>query len=166
MEVVRNDVGLITFKPTDTSFNTEKHKYKIVTNSMTVERYMAFEQWSIISASYNGTTNYFQYIKDLRKAYNTQDYAQVGKMIVDADLGLGFNKAKEHPILMLASTFVLRDDENFREYSEDFSKEKIKDWQEAGVNLLDFFYLSVAVSPILKKGYQLLTQSILTKKEK
>jgi hypothetical protein len=60
-------------------------------------------------------------------------------------------------VMRLAAVFIVREDEDVRYYNETIAQEKIKDWEEEGLDIQDFFI--IALSSI--KGWNQVLKSIM-----
>lgn len=83
------------------------------------------------------------------KAYqylNQQKFADAAVVMHNMANGIksATDEKRAHPVLLMASLFVVRDNEDLKVYDEKLALEKIEDWQAEGLNMADFFSLSLS----------------------
>ena len=145
---------------------TEKHTYTIA-KSISVEKYQEFELPQCqVAYGYS-----FEEINRILIAaighLNKADFVQAAVVLDNLRNSIknGIEK-RESPIIRLCMLFLIRDDENEREYSEAFHKDKYNDVVNSGVDYKDFFTLSMNILPGLLGAYKEISQATMSETAK
>ena len=144
-------------------FKTEKHTYKVFTDSISIDRFSVMQQKEVECLGYYSLVKPLEFQNELTKAFNAQNYAYLGKLLYDRTYFYHFDKKAIHPILEFCSVFIYREDEDAGVYDAKLAKEKIEDWKKSNLDILPFFTLSIKVSPTLSKAYNNFIQNISEK---
>lgn len=84
--------------------------------------------------------------------------ADVAVIVHQAREGIQDIVNREQPILKYCTCFINRENEDRRRFDENIMADKIKDWEEEGMNHLDFFPLAVNSVRGLKENFKLSIQ--------
>ena len=145
---------------------TDQHKYTIA-KSISVERYREFELLQA-EVAYGFTFDEIQKILVAAIGHlNKVDFVQAAVILDNLRNSIvsGIEK-RESPIIRLCMLFLIREDENERDYSEAFHKEKYNDIIKSGVDYKDFFSLAMNLLPGLLQAYKEISQATMSETEK
>jgi len=154
-------------------FHTEKHTYKILTESgIGIARYTQFQKMSIVRGFARDFGSIHSKLEQIKLLIAGEQ--QVGKMRSDAIIQLhaliegvsDFSKEQFDSGLWLCSLFVLREDEKVSVYDEAIAEEKIRDWADYGYSEIDFFLLSAGQVPGYAAAFQRILQDSQAAKER
>ena len=117
-------------------------KYKIK-NTLTLARFVEFEKLQ----NHFGFGLTFESI--VKKLNESIDYANKGKgveawnIIFNLKEGIAYRlEDRTHPVLLLASLFIITEDEDLTQWNEAEQKIKIDNWNKEGYDVNDFFQLA------------------------
>lgn len=132
---------MIKIDLTKNGFETVRHKYKFLTE-ISIDRFIVYQKhepeftfgltWDTI---YDKMIEIYNHLNRSR----LMDAGIIVKEILD---NVGTNKAKAYQydgMLMLATIFIVREDEDIEIFSYDVAKQKIDDWKGAGIDYSSFF---------------------------
>lgn len=140
---------LRTIETTAKGFETDKHKYVII-NTLPIERYIMYLKMQTeiaFDVSFSGVYNAFSAIIG---KLNESKPVEAGIIANNAQIGLSQLDTKRLPVLTMCSLFIIREDEDVREFSETVMDEKIDDWTKSGIEI--GFFLNFAEKLI--HGYE------------
>lgn len=142
-------------------FMANKKKY-IIKNSLSIDRFKEYEK---LVPQLTMGIGFDEMFSSLKKAYGYLNSSQpkpvdAGIIIHNLMNGIaGINDGKRiHPALKMAALVIDREDENPGTYDEKLMLDKINDWQEEGLNMLDFLDLSLSSIQGFNEKLSLLTQ--------
>ena len=138
---------------------TPKHRYKIA-DSKPVEKYIEFERLQCEVAYGYSFEEINRVIIAAIGHLNKADFVQAAVLMDNLRNSIknGIEK-RESPIVRLCMLFLIREDENEKEYSETFHKEKYNDVTSSGVDYQDFFSLAINTLPGLLQAYREVSQA-------
>lgn len=126
-------------------FMANGRKY-IIKDWLPIERWIQHEK---LQPQLTFGASFEQLFSNLGKAYaalNKQSFADAAVIIHNTMNGIknANDEKRAHPALLMAALFIVREEEDFYKYDEKVMLDKIEDWQKEGLNMLDFFHLSLS----------------------
>lgn len=158
-------IKLTQVTPDQLSFKANGRTY-LVESSLSIERYRIYEELSHLVAFGSNIEKTAEKFKKINDALSGPDVIgaikEVHELSTNAFYGMGRNLAKrENEILLFCTLFINREEEDRRRWDEALAKEKINDWEEAGISIDSFFLF--ATKQI--SGYQTLLNRLLLEDE-
>lgn len=146
-------------------FQANGTKY-IIKNTLTLKRFIEFEKLQ----------NHFGFGLSFKQMYNRLndaiEYANKGKGVEAWNIIFNLKEGiadriheRTHPALLIASLFIVTEDEDFAKWEEDEQKKKFDDWNTEGIDVNDFFHLSVNLVRDFIPAYEEIIENTL-KEEK
>ena len=131
------------------TFKTKEHTYRF-TETLSSHQYNLFEIFQV-ECGYDPTfENVYKAIADAIKALNEVKFVDAAAILFNLQNGMYRNiEKREHPVMMLCTLFILREDEDVRTWDETLAKEKVKDWMDYGYPVQDFFHIAFKLVPEL-----------------
>lgn len=128
-------------------FEANGHRYTIM-DKLSVERWIAYEKLQP-QVTFGATFN--EMYSNLLKAFSLLNQPKpepVNAGIILHNLMNCIQKVQDekriHPALQMAALFIVREDEDLARYDAKLDTDKINDWQQEGLNMLDFFQLALS----------------------
>ena len=145
-----------------TSFKTKKHEYTIL-RDIPLSRFIEMQKRQSEFAFGLSWDGVIQIFNDIKEAINGGDLAKAGYITIEAENNIV--KAQEGQIrydatMMISTIFLLREDEDVKEFSTEMSNEKIQDWLEEGFSYTDFFSLVASILPHFFATFERISRSI------
>ncbi len=128
--------------------------YKIAPE-LTINRFKVLEELEV--EFYYGFTmsDMFTKLKDAFEMMDKSKVAQASVKIHNLMTGIADRVDKREPVMLrICSLFLITDDENINEWSEELAKQKIDDWAGEGYDINDFFSLAANLVPGFMKDYE------------
>ena len=144
------------------TFETKNHTYTIL-KEIPLSRFIEMQKRQpefVFGLNWEGMIKIFSDVKD---ALNGMDIVKAGYIVTEAENSIV--KAQEGSIrydatMIIATIFLLREDEDVKGFSKELSTEKIQDWLEEGFSYTDFFSLVASILPHFYKTFNAISQSI------
>ena len=153
---------LVNLDPNTKEFEANGTKY-IVTEHLSIERYMMFEKLRIEVGFTASFSEVFQVIK--RTLGRCEDLIQGKKVFTEMvnDLyntlkGLTDIDGKKPYSVWICTLFINTADEDVRFFNVEVMKKKIQDWEEAGIESHFFIGLAIAMLADFQTAYSEATQ--------
>ncbi|MDQ3048837.1 MAG: hypothetical protein M3R27_14900 [Bacteroidota bacterium] len=144
-----------TIEKGSNSFTANGKKY-IISDKISVQRWKAYEK---LVPRLTFGLSFEEIFKNLEKAYaalNKQQFANSAVIIHNVMNGISSidDEKKVSPALMMCALIINREDENTAEYNEPALREKIKDWEMEGLNMMDFLELALNATQGFRETYK------------
>jgi hypothetical protein len=130
-------------------------------DSLTIERFMAFEE---LQTSVGLNLNFKEVFEKIKTAY---EYFNGGKFadgsVVLHNLMSGVAErvdTKIHPALEICALFIVEKDEDVSTWDRAIMKSKVNAWKKEGYDMQDFFSLAVSLVQGFTEIYEDFTQNI------
>lgn len=132
---------------------TPLHSYRIV-KSISVKRYKQFELLQSEVAFGFTFEEIFAKLSEMKTHLNKLQFVEMSVLVDNMLNGItrGIEK-RTPPTLKLCALFMIREDEDVKEWNETLQQEKYEDFENAGVDMMDFSELSMNLIPALLKVY-------------
>lgn len=113
-------------------FTAGGHRYT-VRHTVPLHRFLLLEQFGTEYTLTGGVQSIFNQLVAQRGELNKMDF--VGAAVVNNNLLNGIAKIDEklNYAFMVCSLFIVRDGEDLREWSEQLARDKVADWNAAGI---------------------------------
>jgi hypothetical protein len=131
---------------TKSTFEANGHRYTIE-ETMSIERYALYQRFEIEAGYGTSFKELFAALAEAYKLLNGQKFADAAVMIYNSMKGMSELDRKEPYVLRYCALVCNRDGEDRRTITEEQISEKIKDWQEEGIAVSDFFSLALRSIP-------------------
>ena len=129
-------------------------KNYVVQKDLSIARFKELEQMEV--ELYYGVTmqGMVDKLKDAFEDLNKSKIADSSVKIYRILEGIADKVDRREPVaLRICTLFLVTEDEDVTKWDEDLAKQKIKDWQEEGYVVDDFFSLAAALVPGFLKDY-------------
>lgn len=129
--------------------------------SLTIERFMAYERIQT-SMAFNLTfKQVFDTLKDVYELINSNKILDGGIKVYNLMAGIADKvDGKLHPALEICALFIIEEGEDTTVYDEAVTKSKIAAWKKEGFEMQDFFSLAVALVQGFSESYIDFTENI------
>ena len=138
-------MNLKTLDKNTKEFTANGQKY-IISDKISVDRFKQYEKLVPQLTFGLGFEQIYINLKSAYEALNKQNFANAAVVIHNIMNGIKSvdDSKRAHPALLMASLVINRESEDLRVYDETIALEKIKDWQEEGLDMMGFFDLSLS----------------------
>ena len=126
-------------------FVANGNKY-IILDKLTTARWIEYEKLQPL-VTYGVT--FKQLDTNHRKAFdflNKQKFADAAVIMHNIMNGVinATDEKRIHPVLLMCSLFMVREDEDVKIFDEKYMEEKILDWHAEGIDMMDFFQFALS----------------------
>lgn len=150
-------------------FNANGNRY-IVRDSLSIAR---FEQFELLQVRVGYGIDFNMMYENMGKAWaylNDSKPANASVIVHNMMNGIANElNNRRSEVLLICALFICREDEDQTKYDEKLSLDKIKDWEEEGCEMKDFFSLAFSLVnnfiPVLNKVSESISQMTGTIKE-
>lgn len=143
----------------DKTFTANGKKYTL-SDMISVARWKEYEKLEpelsygvTFSAMYKNLSILWSYLNERKFADAAVVCHNLMAGVKDVD-----NDKRIHPALLMCALFINREGEDTAAYSREIAEEKILDWQEEGLNMMDFFTLALNTIHGFRETYLLFIQ--------
>lgn len=102
----------------------------------------------------------YQEMHILYAAINEQRFADAAVMVYNWMQAIQEFDGRKQPILEYCALFLVKKDEDLREWSQELVDEKVEDWTKEGIDFNSFFVLALNIGTNLKQDYLQVMQDI------
>lgn len=143
MSKERIEVQSVDLKPGSTFMANGKKYY--VSEKISIARFKEYEKLEPLLTYGVGFKEIFDGLKKNYQALNEKRFADAAVITHNIMTGIKDieNDKRVHPALLMAALVINREDENPKIFDRQIQEDKIKDWTEEGLNIIDFFTLSL-----------------------
>lgn len=148
-----------SFNPKEQTFIANGKKYYI-SEKISVRRFREYEKLVPLLTFGLDFNSVFAALKKGYAAANEKRFADVAVILHNIMSGIkdADDEKRFHPALLVCALVINREGEDPGKYDEALQTEKIQDWQEEGLNMLDFFTLALTSINGFKETYLLYIQ--------
>lgn len=135
-------------------------KQYFIADKISIDRYAEYQK---LMPLLTFGVNFEEMYKQLKNAYNhlnAQKFADSSVIIHNllSNVATVEQSSRVHPALKMAALFINTKDEDVREFNEQLTEEKIKDWTLEGYSISDFFTLSLNSISGFREAFQEYTE--------
>jgi hypothetical protein len=116
-----------------------------------------FQEMQLLEIDLGFNLDYKVMFEKLQEAYNSlneQQFADAAVTIRNIQDGIGLMEDRHHPIMRYCAMFINREKEDRRKVDELIVEQKIKDWNEEGIDYHSFFRLALSMVRGLKDNLE------------